>query len=136
MTAKKPAGNTEDLEEGRSSNSGEEHPPLHFPPDQLEMHAESLKPDTKCKKHKDRLKNLSAPIPQGFALHQPTPPLGSNEDIQQPGKLTEAAAEWEKVHHRAQHLCLAAAKQPPCVPAAVGVVAREDRTEGRKERSA
>lgn len=46
------------------------------------------------------------------------------------------AAEEGTVHCRAQHLCLAAAKQSPCVPAAVGVRATEDGTEGRKERSA
>lgn len=40
------------------------------------------------------------------------------------------------MHCRAQHLCLAAVKPSPCVPAAVSVRATEDGTEGRKERSA
>lgn len=65
----------------------------------------------------------------------PLPPAGTKTS-RQPEKHSEAAAEEGKVHYRARHLCLAAAKQPPCVPAAVGAIATEDGTEGRKELSA
>lgn len=142
-----------DLDKGRGFKGGEKKILQHyFLPGQLDIilrHAEQLKTDTSVKKarrslgpsHPACLSTTNSP-----RFHTPltpwsTPlPQAGMKTSREPAKHSEAAAEGEKVHCRAQHLCLAAAKQAPCVHAAVAwsqwKIAMEDDTEGPKERSA
>lgn len=88
----------------------------------------SYKLTRECEKGKDNLKDpavLPAPGTNPPRFHAPltpwsTPlPQAGMKTSREPEKHSDASAEGGKVHYRAQHLCLAAAKQPPCVRAAV-----------------
>ena len=139
----------DDLDEGKASKNAEKKTSQHyFPPGQPEIilrHAEELKMTLVCEKGKADLEDLAILPTQQHqfpkashptASSAPTPPTGGDEDIPAARETLRSSSRGGEVHHRAQHLWQAAAKQPPCAPAAVGVMAAEEGTEGRKELSA
>lgn len=99
------------------------------PPGQLDIiltHREQLKLTLECEKGKDKLKDPPTLPAQQHQSPKVSHPSSSGahpshrQERRHPGSQRSTQKQQRgKVHYRAQHLCLAAAKHPPCVHAAV-----------------